>query len=147
VEEDCDLRRKWAALLANAASPGPPGKILPGYADVLRQLTPMQARILDVMLDKFPPNVDVPNEWICSECGIGPDDYKLLASDLHRLQLIDGRRTVHSTPHLGAGMSGSLTGSTVVGLTSESHYAAIGLTPFGKGFVLACRAPTPGGSD
>jgi hypothetical protein len=47
LEEDDDLRAKWAALLANAATAEQGDYILPAYAEILRQLTPVQAKMLD----------------------------------------------------------------------------------------------------
>lgn len=50
LEENESLVDKWAALLANAASSAA-GKDLvePSFADVLKQLTPPQARLLDLL--------------------------------------------------------------------------------------------------
>ena len=47
--EDPDFQRRWAALLANAATAGEIGKVLPAFGDILRVLTPVHARILDWM--------------------------------------------------------------------------------------------------
>jgi hypothetical protein len=53
AEEDLFLQLQWAALLANAATFGPSNRILPAYCETLRQLVPVQARILDWMYDKY----------------------------------------------------------------------------------------------
>jgi len=47
LEEDDELATKWAALLANAASPDCSLRIHPGFAQVLSQLSPTGARFLD----------------------------------------------------------------------------------------------------
>lgn len=47
LEEDEALANKWAALLANAATVKGDELVEPSFADVLRQLTPLQAHILD----------------------------------------------------------------------------------------------------
>lgn len=142
VEEDDELRAKWAALLANAGSPGPENRILPGYVEILRQLIPVQVKVLDWIYEKF-PGIDVAGPLVCQQFNLTAEDYALFASDLHRLQLVDGRRTVPSVPMMGHGMSGSLHGSTPAGWTSTSHYAVIALTPLGIGFIQACRPPAP----
>lgn len=46
LEADPTLAEKWAALLANAADPAQKSPVLPGFAEVLRQLTPTDAIIL-----------------------------------------------------------------------------------------------------
>jgi hypothetical protein len=46
LESDPTLAEKWAALLANAADPTQNAQVQPGFIEVLRQLTPLDARIL-----------------------------------------------------------------------------------------------------
>ncbi len=47
LEDNPSLSDKWAALLANAADPADSISIKPVYADILRQLTPHEAQVLD----------------------------------------------------------------------------------------------------
>jgi predicted transcriptional regulator len=47
IENDEDLHTRWAALLANAASA--PDSVHPSYIEVLKQLTPVEARLLDAL--------------------------------------------------------------------------------------------------
>lgn len=47
LETDASLSDKWAALLANAADPAQRVAVQPGFAEVLRQLTPTDARVLE----------------------------------------------------------------------------------------------------
>jgi len=61
LEADKSLADKWAALLANAADPLGEFEITPVYADILRQLTPAQARLLDVMFAEVSNNPTEPN--------------------------------------------------------------------------------------
>jgi len=49
LETDPGLSERWAALLANAADPEQRVKVQPGYAEVLRQLTPIDAQILKLL--------------------------------------------------------------------------------------------------
>jgi hypothetical protein len=51
LETDDSLADKWAALLANAADPGADLEITPGFGDILRQLTPRHAGLLDKLFD------------------------------------------------------------------------------------------------
>lgn len=46
LESDSTLAEKWAALLANAADPAQRIMVQPGFAEVLRQLTTLEAQIL-----------------------------------------------------------------------------------------------------
>jgi hypothetical protein len=48
LEEDEDLASKWAGLIASAATGS---DTLPAFADILRQLTPEEARMIDFMFD------------------------------------------------------------------------------------------------
>jgi len=47
IENDEDLHTRWAALLANAATS--PDSVHPSYIEVLKQLTPVEARLLDAL--------------------------------------------------------------------------------------------------
>jgi hypothetical protein len=47
LEDDPTLAEKWAALLANAADPDQRVAVQPGYAEVLRQLTPTDALVIE----------------------------------------------------------------------------------------------------
>lgn len=136
VEEDEELRRRWSALLAKAGTAGLQDRLLPGYAEVLRQLTPLEAEILDwlyrlhdvVLSENRKVWGDVLHTQVEKQFGLTFQDYNLLMADLHRLQLIDGRRHVESAY-----------GGT---WTSASVYSTIGLTTLGIAFVEACKFPT-----
>jgi hypothetical protein len=137
-EDDDTLQAKWAALLANAAT-GPHSRVLPAYVDILRQLMPIQAQIVDWMYDalqvkpRVPDWTDVHREELQPHFGLSDGDYALFMSDLHRLQLIDGRRRVMTLGEEKAGPR--------VLQTTESQYHTIALTPLGINFVQACRPP------
>jgi hypothetical protein len=53
LEDDQDLSQRWAALLANAARTDYAGDILPGFPDILRQLTAGEAQFLDSAYDEI----------------------------------------------------------------------------------------------
>jgi len=46
LQEEPSMAEKWAALLANAADPAQRVAVQPGFAEVLRQLTPTDAQVL-----------------------------------------------------------------------------------------------------
>lgn len=49
-EDDDYLQERWAALLANAASPENSSQVLPSFPEILKQLTPIEVRLLDYMV-------------------------------------------------------------------------------------------------
>ena len=49
MQDDDDLHTRWAALLANAAAS--PDSVHPSFIEVLRQLTPKDAHLLDELYD------------------------------------------------------------------------------------------------
>src|SRR6266568_709406 len=51
-EEDEDLHTMWAALLANAASPGNAEKVRPGFLAILKQMAPDEAALLNRIANK-----------------------------------------------------------------------------------------------
>jgi hypothetical protein len=130
VEDDPSLQEKWAALLSNAASAGSANEILPGYLDVLKQLTPIHVRILDWMIqqehERAWPDVpnwrDIPRAEIEQTFSLSPAHYALLMADLDRLKLLRGLVTT----------VGSVT-------DNRMQYDLMVLTPFGIGFIRACQ--------
>jgi hypothetical protein len=51
VEEDDDLQDRWASLLANAANPANADGIPASFVNILRELSPRQAKYLDALYD------------------------------------------------------------------------------------------------
>ena len=144
LEDDDELRNKWTALLANAASPGPENLILPAYAEILRQLIPTQAKILDYMHknqyeigdrvgadDLIEPGEErwnyVERSDLMNRFALNQKDYTLLASDLLRLQLIDVRRLSFEE----------------LGKPTDALYGTIRQTALGLGLLRACDSPPP----
>jgi Abortive infection alpha len=133
------LTEKWDNLLATASIAKEPHVILPAYIEILRQLIPIEAAILDWMYaarfdDGTSPNIS--RESIIEQFAISGEDYVLFASDLHRLQVIDGRRNVNFVNQEGYFDTAGLVQA------SESHYWTIGLTPLGIAFINACQQPS-----
>lgn len=50
LEDDDNLSTKWAALLANAATPGYSVNLIPSFSNILSQLSLHDVKILDVLL-------------------------------------------------------------------------------------------------
>lgn len=138
LEEDEAMADRWAALLANAAgnksdSPGVP----PSFPEVLRQLAPKDAAILDAIFDvatRFPRS-----EWVQRGAVVQQvrdtfslDDYSfaITKQNLVRLGLC-------AAPASGFDFTDGDYLYPVV------NAEVICLTEFGHAFVSACRAPSP----
>jgi hypothetical protein len=148
LEEDADLQNHWAALLANAAAGTV--KMLPAFVEILGQLTPIQARILewmdslkqDVQLDRliWP---EVSRRDIERRFHLSPQDFALLFTDMHRLQLIEGREEL---PRMSLDRDNVETiVNTLINLAgSRVMYDLVSLTALGIAFVAACSKVAPG---
>jgi hypothetical protein len=55
LQDDPTLAEKWAALLANAADPLSRLDITPVYADILRQLSSQEVKVLDMLFNEAQP--------------------------------------------------------------------------------------------
>jgi hypothetical protein len=129
VEEDDELRRRWAALLANAGTQRVQDRLLPGYAEVLRQLTPVHVRILDWLYEQKQELAPGLHNWmnlkrqeVQDHFSFSDEDYALLVTDLHRLLLIrpSGKQFRDAW---------------------EPVYREIALTTFGLTFIRVCHSP------
>jgi hypothetical protein len=148
LEDDEMLRQKWAALLANAASSTDANKILPAFSEILRQLTPVQAQILDWLFEKasdggigFLVWPDVARAEIETHFHLSHDDYALFVSDMDRLQVLEGRRDTKVPAHLS--MSTEQMQALIIGRwDSREKYNFVTLTTLGLRFMFACMSPT-----
>jgi hypothetical protein len=151
VEDDETLQAKWAALLTNAADPERRIPVLPSFVEVLQELTPDEARLLEQVYDSvrdpaFPVNTIYGAKIIDSFSDLtlmlvgrskridvteAEQEYRLLViDDLIRLGIIWRR----DTPPIATSMSRD----QFLGATTNFF-----LTPFGYAFLSACRAPDP----
>lgn len=133
LEEDEDMKKKWASMLANAADNTSNIKIRPGYPEILGQLSPLEVKILDTFYDqvKDKPKEEqditgVIKEKLILFAMISSDEYDILAENFFRLGLC-------RTPSTKGGVS---VGSHPMVLRT---YDFIELTPLGIDFVKACR--------
>ena len=146
--DDPELHTRWAALLASAATPG--SDIIPGFVEILRQLTSVQAQILDWMYAKEYEQIrDLPRNWpdverkdIEEKFNLSAKQYALLITDLERLQLIEPRRDLRLSDE----------GHDIVDMermiplivdrwNSRVKYDSIGFTSLGLQFIEACTPP------
>lgn len=155
LEDDVALQSRWAALLASAADASKQ-EITRAYVEILKELTPLDATILEWVRDRVPdpdrndPSVAQDEQPVDSvsvrpraekasvidQFGLTESTFELMASRLERLGLCDVGRYVFPTR---AGFSG----------TGPRQYDSIKLRPLGVAFVDACRSagyptkPTP----
>lgn len=126
IENDEELHTKWSALLANAAAS--PGKVHPSYIEILKQLTPDDARFLDKLY--IATNA---TRFRQLKGLLGDDHFGIPFQNIVRLGLVQ-------TTYGVDGMKVHITGGGdpfVSGDMDENHW----LTGFAVGFIEACRAP------
>ncbi len=129
LEEDDDLTARWAGLIATAATTG---ETLPAFADILRQLTPEEARLLDFVYAMAKPHpvidtaVGVERKALREVSALDEEAFTVRLQNLSRLGLI-----VRSASGGFPTMAGD-------GWDTATD---IGLTFMGRAFVRACRGP------
>lgn len=145
IEDDEDLHSRWAALLANAASS--PDSVHPSYVEILKQLTPEDARLLDKLYDscksKRSRNV---TPWI-DQITVAELNKRVAAGEnpqapfqnLERLGLIEVVYTFDGMKvPVWLTQRGTTRFDADIGAELESHYE---LKESTDAFVQACRAP------
>ena len=129
LEEDVGLSEKWAALLANAANPETSKNIRPAFVEILKELTPIEVKILDDIYNKITittrNNIQhdpVTRDYIIEKFQLEIDEYDVLIENLIRVNLC-------MPPSVG-------------GLTFGPIYrniSEIKLTALGIAFIEACK--------
>lgn len=144
LEDDENMQEKWAALLANAADPKKSNDIHLSYIEILKQLSPIQAKILD---DYYTLYIEEKIPWertgfghksefkifksdVCNNTGLSTEQFDLIVCDLIRLNLLQ-------LPGLTDAVI-SDTGNKKLPLVIKT-YEFVQLTPLGEGFVKGCR--------
>lgn len=141
IEDDEDLHSRWAALLANAATS--PTLVHPSYVEILKQLTPEDARLLDKLHDSckakrsrtVTPWVDLITYAERERRVAEGENPEVPFQNLLRLGLVETVYTIDSSKikvRLTQGRSAKFEGDL------DSHYE---LTESADAFVQACRAP------
>jgi hypothetical protein len=98
LEEDEDMRDRWASLLASAADPGNTAGSEAAFIQILKELTPSDAKILDVFYEQIERHQIPAGQW--SEKGIvtqvlrelltlDAEPFNLAVDNLLRLRLLD----------------------------------------------------------
>ncbi|MGC1645583.1 MAG: Abi-alpha family protein [Candidatus Sulfotelmatobacter sp.] len=137
IEDDDDIQTRWAALLANEATRV--GSVHPSFIDILRQLAPDDARLLDQIYDKCErnnnrkvrPTGSVVHDW---EMGNILKSHEGSLENLVRLALIQADYEMEDR------QMGILAGHTFNPPAQlKSWYE---LADFAVRFVSACRAPS-----
>ena len=91
------MAERWASLLASAANPAGKDTVEPAFVEILRQLTPIQARILDAIYQHIEQKQIPVAEWnqrgILSDglrqaLKIESNQFQLAVDNLVRLRLI-----------------------------------------------------------
>jgi abortive infection alpha-like protein len=139
LEDDEGMVEKWAALLANAA--GSADAIPPGFPEILKELSPIEAAILDdiyrLLVEE--KHGDWKTEGVVARAlkerfGLDEDQYQVHIDNLYRLRLCSPPTTrlaftdQPDTPYQ----------------TDSKDWVRI--THLGRAFVEACRPPTDAGS-
>jgi hypothetical protein len=149
IEDEEDLHTRWAALLANAASSD---KVHPSYIEVLKQLTPAEARLLDALykIAKGKPWQTVDTTAVTDEefKASGPRLFTWF-SNLIRLGLIqisfdierNSREIKVRVPNIDMSKWQGYAGVEGEGYFDGELEETYLFTQFAVDFVNACRAP------
>jgi hypothetical protein len=144
LETDEGLADRWAALLANAADPAQRVAVQPGFVEVLRQLTPTDARVAERIYQSARPEearhpVRTRNGRDDGAAAIVDNSQEALSLDTLTIQAcIDNllRLRLCKVPE------GALSGTT---LNQDTFLPVHRVVPtvFGYQFLLAVAPPTP----
>lgn len=133
LEEDEDLHTMWAALLANAADPDFIFEVRASFVQILRDLTPTEAKVCQLLYEDF--MIGSPEVYggalnrILERLNVEEDHLILVLNALSRHQLFLMRRRDHEyRESLGTEVEGGAPPSG-------------DLTVFGFEFVRACQPP------
>jgi hypothetical protein len=96
IEDDEMMSARWAALLATAANPQSIVSVQPSFPEILKQLSPLEAKILDLIFDMINQTGISRAEWH-SRGAVGKSvrdllhlqeqDFELAIDNLYRLRL------------------------------------------------------------
>lgn len=128
LESEPTLAEKWAALLANAADPAQRVTVQPGFTEVLRQLTTVDARTLALIYKEQDSGDDSKRlkfEDILELTGWVDDSLRLSLDNLLRLRLIETPTSATYGPRLAL-----------------SPGATLAHTTYGRAFLAAVTPPT-----
>lgn len=138
-ENDDPMLDRWASLLANASDGSAPN-VQVGFPEILRQLSPTDARVLDRVFDVVAPNVAPDRRQrdgalasgLVRDLGIQEEAFAISFGNLARLGLC--------APH-AIGMSDDAQTEGKPTLIQSTNIEIVCLTDLGEAFVSACRPP------
>ncbi len=135
TEDDPTLSDMWAGLLASAAGGLPPDQVLPNFAQILKSLSPLEAKVLDLMyqnerkggtLTGF-DGAEISRAWtlkteICEQFHLPEFQFNLVIDNLIAIGVAQN-------------------GARLFGSTRMEHAdrQEVGLTTLGTAFVAACN--------
>ena len=157
VEDSEILQEKWAALIANSAGPDRKKNVMPSFIEVLKQMTPDHARLLDGIYQKLEldrPSLRMADGEMEPGRQIGSfvtltqllygdiprfaestdPNISLIVDDLIRLRIIQQG----AIPRAVAPVSSSLGPAKSAKPAGKVEYY---VTPYGLAFLAACHPP------
>jgi hypothetical protein len=131
VESEASMQERWAALLASAIVD--PEGVPPAFPEILRQLEPREAALLDALFEAAMGDGGLSGEWrmrhlaasdLADVLGLRAEGYDIAINNLIRLRVC--------SPVNNATFGGAV-----------EDLSQVVLTGFGYAFVRACRSPSP----
>lgn len=144
IEDDDDMQTRWAALIANEATTV--GSVHPSFIEILRQLAPQDAQLLDKLYDNcIAKRTATATPWVGSvniverqrrmDAGENPEEafYNLVRSGLVQAtyKLVGGKKQL------------KFLGNHAQFVKDPELKEEYELSEVAFKFVLACRAPKP----
>jgi hypothetical protein len=133
LEEDAEMQTRWSSMLAHSADPSSLIKIRPSHPEILKQLSPLEVKILDnfyeSIKDKSPEeqkNSGVVKNKAIKIFELSSEEYDVLVENLFRLGLCQ-------PPTTEGGMT---VGEYPMALRT---YEFVKLTPLGVDFIRSCK--------
>lgn len=130
--ENDGLQQRWAALLANASSGKMDVEQMPSFVDVLRHLSPVEAKLLESIAS-------------CQSKKVELSDVGLQFPTVIECQVALGnlRRGACLSPELGfTALVTEESPEPVIIYQQGEEFAQVNMTWFGLAFMQACQTPT-----
>lgn len=138
LEEDESMSDRWASLLATAADPSSAISVQPSFPEILKELSPKEALILDKIFDLVVSERIPRNQWtyrgavgesVKQVLRLSDEEFEIAIDNLYRLRLCSApSMTIEGLEPPG-------------GRLQLQTKEVICLTDFGFAFVSACRSP------
>lgn len=128
LEDDPEMQERWANLLAGAATGS---TVAPAYPEILRQLEPVESRLLDELVDEHGMTRSMPPGYPVHSV---PEFEPRHFGNLERLGLV-------AWEVRGSGSGGTYTLGELESLPRVPPQRWLTSTALGAAFVTACRSP------